>query len=179
VSLYLTELSDLPRKIEDYLKNDAPIQALAKKYKDSTDFLFFGHGISHPVAQEGALKLKQISYIHAEGFAAGEMKHGPIALIDKGMPVLVLAAKTESYERALSNLEDARARGARVIAVGTQGDDSLEAKADDVVLLPVCGRYVRPIMEAIPLQLLAYYMAVMKGTDVDQPRNLAKSVTVE
>jgi glucosamine--fructose-6-phosphate aminotransferase (isomerizing) len=179
VSLHLTELSDLPRKIEECLKHDEKIQALAKKYKDAADFLYLGRGISYPIALEGALKLKEISYVHAEGYAAGEMKHGPIALIDERMPVLVLCAKGESYEKTLSNLEEAHARGGMVIAVGTEGDDSLGEKAEDVLLLPACGRYARPIMEVIPLQLLAYYMAVMKGTDVDQPRNLAKSVTVE
>ena len=179
VSLYLTELSDLPRKIEEYLKRDEPIQALAKKYKDAANFLFLGRGISYPIALEGALKLKEISYIHAEGYPAGEMKHGPIALIDEQMPVLVLCAKGESYEKTLSNLEEARARGGMVIAVGTEGDETLKEKAEEVLLLPACGRYARPIMEVIPLQLLAYYAAVMKGTDVDQPRNLAKSVTVE
>jgi glucosamine--fructose-6-phosphate aminotransferase (isomerizing) len=179
ISLHLTELSDLPRKIEEYVKHDEEIQAIAKKYKDTLDFLFLGRGISYPIALEGALKLKEISYIHAEGYPAGEMKHGPIALIDERMPVLVLCAKGESYEKTISNLEEAHARGGLVIAVGTEGDDTLELKAEDVLRLPACGRYARPIMEVVPLQLLAYHMAVLKGTDVDQPRNLAKSVTVE
>ncbi|MBP2669351.1 MAG: Glucosamine--fructose-6-phosphate aminotransferase (isomerizing), partial [Deltaproteobacteria bacterium] len=126
-----------------------------------------------------ALKLKEISYIHAEGYPAGEMKHGPIALIDERMPVLVLCSKGESYEKTFSNLEEARARGAQVIALGTEGDVALKGKAEDVLYLPACGRYARPILEVVPLQLLAYHMAVLKGTDVDQPRNLAKSVTVE
>ncbi len=138
-----------------------------------------GRGISYPIALEGALKLKEISYIHAEGYPAGEMKHGPIALIDERMPVLVLCAKGESYEKTFSNLEEAHARGAQVIAVGTEGDDILKGKSEDVISLPPCGRYARPILEVVPLQLLAYHMAVLKGTDVDQPRNLAKSVTVE
>jgi glucosamine--fructose-6-phosphate aminotransferase (isomerizing) len=128
---------------------------------------------------EGALKLKEISYIHAEGYPAGEMKHGPIALIDGGMPVLVLCSKGESYEKTLSNLEEARARGGRVIAFGTEGDLTLAEKAEEVLYLPECGMFARPIVEVVPLQLLAYHMAVLKGTDVDQPRNLAKSVTVE
>ena len=123
--------------------------------------------------------MKEISYIHAEGYAAGEMKHGPIALIDERMPVLVLCAKGESYEKTFSNLEEAHARGGRMIAVGTEGDDVLKGKTEDVLYLPSCGRYARPILEVVPLQLLAYHMAVLKGTDVDQPRNLAKSVTVE
>jgi glucosamine--fructose-6-phosphate aminotransferase (isomerizing) len=179
VSLHLTELTDLPRKIEEYLKREDEIAAVAKKYKDARDFLYLGRGISYPIALEGALKLKEISYIHAEGYPAGEMKHGPIALIDERMPVLVLCAKGESYEKTFSNLEEAHARGGMVIAVGTEGDDSLSGKASDVLYLPACGRFARPILEVVPLQLLAYHMAVLKGTDVDQPRNLAKSVTVE
>ncbi len=179
ISLHLTELSDLPRKIEEYLKRDDEIAAVAKSYKDARDFLFLGRGISYPIALEGALKLKEISYIHAEGYPAGEMKHGPIALIDERMPVLVLCARGESYEKTFSNLEEALARGGMVIAVGTEGDDTLAKKAGDVLYLPACGRFARPILEVVPLQLLAYHMAVLKGTDVDQPRNLAKSVTVE
>ncbi len=179
IALHLTELSDLPRKVEDCLKREGEVAAVAKKYKDAQDFLFLGRGISYPIALEGALKLKEISYIHAEGYPAGEMKHGPIALIDERMPVLVLCAKGESYEKTFSNLEEAHARGGMVIAVGTEGDDILAGKASDVLYLPACGRFARPILEVVPLQLLAYHMAVLKGTDVDQPRNLAKSVTVE
>jgi len=179
ISLHLTELSDLPRKIEEYLKREDEIAAVARKYKDARDFLYLGRGISYPIALEGALKLKEISYIHAEGYAAGEMKHGPIALIDERMPVLVLCAKGESYDKTFSNLEEAHARGGVVIAVGTEGDENLASKASDVLYLPACGRFARPILEVVPLQLLAYHMAVLKGTDVDQPRNLAKSVTVE
>ena len=179
ISLHLIELSELPRKIEEYLKREEEIAAVARKYKDARDFLYLGRGISYPIALEGALKLKEISYIHAEGYPAGEMKHGPIALIDARMPVLVLCAKGESYEKTFSNLEEAHARGGLVIAVGTQGDEILKGKAEDVLFLPKCGRFARPILEAVPLQLLAYHMAVLKGTDVDQPRNLAKSVTVE
>ncbi|PWB67707.1 MAG: glutamine--fructose-6-phosphate transaminase (isomerizing) [Deltaproteobacteria bacterium] len=176
---HLQDLSELPRKIEEVLKNEAAIAAIARKYKDARDFLYLGRGVSYPIALEGALKLKEISYIHAEGYPAGEMKHGPIALIDERMPVLVLCAKGDSYEKTLSNLEEARTRGGRVIAVGTAGDRTLADKAEDVVFLPPCGSYTRPILEVVPLQLLAYHMAVLKGTDVDQPRNLAKSVTVE
>ena len=179
MSLHLIDLTELPRKIEEFLKREAEIAAIAKKYKDACDFLYLGRGISYPIALEGALKLKEISYIHAEGYPAGEMKHGPIALIDERMPVLVLCAKGESYEKTLSNLEEAHARGGQVIAVGTEGDDILEGKSEDVIRLPSCGRYARPILEVVPLQLLAYHMAILKGTDVDQPRNLAKSVTVE
>ena len=179
VSLHLIDLSELPRKIEEILKREPEVAAVARKYKDARDFLYLGRGISYPIALEGALKLKEISYIHAEGYPAGEMKHGPIALIDEQMPVLVLCAKGESYEKTFSNLEEAHARGAQVIAVGTEGDDILKGKSEDVIHLPSCGRYARPILEVVPLQLLAYHMAVLKGTDIDQPRNLAKSVTVE
>jgi glucosamine--fructose-6-phosphate aminotransferase (isomerizing) len=179
ISMHLIELSELPRKIEEYLKREEEIAAIARKYKDARDFLYLGRGISYPIALEGALKLKEISYIHAEGYPAGEMKHGPIALIDERMPVLVLCSKGESYEKTFSNLEEARARGAQVIALGTEGDVALKGKAEDILYLPACGRYARPIVEVVPLQLLAYHMAVLKGTDVDQPRNLAKSVTVE
>ncbi len=176
---HLSRLGELPRKIEEVLKAESRIAAIARSFKDATDFLVLGRGISYPIALEGALKLKEISYIHAEGYPAGEMKHGPIALIDERMPVLVLCARGESYEKTLSNLEEARARGGRVIAVGTEGDRELADKAEQTLFLPPCGRLARPILEVVPLQLLAYHMAVLKGTDVDQPRNLAKSVTVE
>ncbi|MGA7106066.1 MAG: glutamine--fructose-6-phosphate transaminase (isomerizing) [Candidatus Deferrimicrobiaceae bacterium] len=179
ISTHLLELSDLPRKIEDVLKREDEILAIARKYKDSRDFLYLGRGISYPIALEGALKLKEISYIHAEGYTAGEMKHGPIALIDEQMPVLVLCSRGDTYEKTLSNLEEARTRGGRILAVGTEGDRELAEKAEDVFSLPPCGGLALPILEVVPLQLLAYHMAVLKGTDVDQPRNLAKSVTVE
>jgi len=176
---HLADLSGVPRKIEEVLKRDRSVQRVARKYRDARDFLFLGRGISYPIALEGALKLKEISYIHAEGYPAGEMKHGPIALIDERMPVVVLCGKGDTYGKTLSNLEEARTRGGRVIAVGTDGDEQLPAKAEDVLYLPPCGPLARPIVEVVPLQLLAYHMAVLKGTDVDQPRNLAKSVTVE
>jgi glucosamine--fructose-6-phosphate aminotransferase (isomerizing) len=179
IAAHLQELSELPRKIEEVLQTEAVIAAIARNYKDATDFLYLGRGISYPIALEGALKLKEISYIHAEGYPAGEMKHGPIALIDERMPVLVLCARGDAYEKTLSNLEEARTRGGRVIAVATEGDVVLAGKAADVLFLPPCGRFALPILEVVPLQLLAYHMAVLKGTDVDQPRNLAKSVTVE
>ncbi len=179
IAAHLLEVSELPRKMEEVLKKEAAIAGVARKYKDATDFLYLGRGISYPIALEGALKLKEISYIHAEGYPAGEMKHGPIALIDERMPVLVLCAQGEAYEKTISNLEEARTRGGRVIAVGTEGDGALAEKAEDILFLPPCGGYARPILEVVPLQLLAYHMAVLKGTDVDQPRNLAKSVTVE
>jgi glucosamine--fructose-6-phosphate aminotransferase (isomerizing) len=179
VSSHLLDVSELPRMIEEVLKREDEIAEIARKYKDSRDFLYLGRGISYPVALEGALKLKEISYIHAEGYPAGEMKHGPIALIDERMPVLVLCSRGDTYEKTVSNLEEAYTRGGRVIAVGTEGDTTLPEKAEDLFFLPTCGKYARPILEVVPLQLLAYHMAVLKGTDVDQPRNLAKSVTVE
>jgi len=175
----LLDLSEIPRKIEEVLKREDEIAEIARRYKDSRDFLYLGRGISYPIALEGALKLKEISYIHAEGYPAGEMKHGPIALIDEHMPVLVLCSRGDTYEKTLSNLEEARTRGGRVIVVGTEGDADLARKAEEIFSLPACGELARPILEVVPLQLLAYHMAVLKGTDVDQPRNLAKSVTVE
>jgi len=179
VACHLLEIADVVRRIEGILSREEEIADLARRFMDSRDFLFLGRGVSYPIALEGALKLKEISYIHAEGYPAGEMKHGPIALIDEWMPVLVLCSKGESYEKTLSNLEEARSRGGRVIAIGTEGDIELAEKAEEVFSIPECGQYARPIVEVVPLQLLAYYMAVLKGTDVDQPRNLAKSVTVE
>jgi len=179
LSSHLLELTDLAKKVDEVLKREEEIAAIAPKYKEARDFLYLGRGISYPIALEGALKLKEISYIHAEGYPAGEMKHGPIALIDERMPVLVLCSRGDSYEKTLSNLEEARTRGGRIIAVGTEGDTELAGKAEDVFLLSPCGELARPILEVVPLQLLAYHMAVLKGTDVDQPRNLAKSVTVE
>ncbi|NNG46241.1 MAG: glutamine--fructose-6-phosphate transaminase (isomerizing), partial [Deltaproteobacteria bacterium] len=179
VSTRLMDISEMPRKIEEVLKRENEIAEIARKYKDSRDFLYLGRGISYPIALEGALKLKEISYIHAEGYPAGEMKHGPIALIDEQMPVLVLCSRGDTYEKTLSNLEEARTRGGRMIAIGTEGDTDLRQKAEESFSLPPCAELVRPILEVVPLQLLAYHMAVLKGTDVDQPRNLAKSVTVE
>jgi glucosamine--fructose-6-phosphate aminotransferase (isomerizing) len=178
-STRLMDISEMPRKIEEVLKREDEIAGIARRYKDSRDFLYLGRGISYPIALEGALKLKEISYIHAEGYPAGEMKHGPIALIDEQMPVLVLCSRGNTFEKTLSNLEEARTRGGRVIAVGTEGDSVLRQKAEEFFSLPPCAELVRPILEVVPLQLLAYHMAVLKGTDVDQPRNLAKSVTVE
>ena len=179
LSSHLLEMTDLAKKVEEVLKREEEIAALARGYKDARDFLYLGRGISYPIALEGALKLKEISYIHAEGYPAGEMKHGPIALIDERMPVLVLCSRGNSYEKTLSNLEEARTRGGRIIAVGTEGDAEVARSAESTFFLPPCGELARPILEVVPLQLLAYHMAVLKGTDVDQPRNLAKSVTVE
>jgi len=175
----IQELVRLPKKIETALSDEPKIEAIAKRYFHLRDFLYLGRGISYPVALEGALKLKEISYIHAEGYPAGEMKHGPIALIDEDMPVVVLAPKDATYPKILGNIEEVKARGGRVIAVVNEGDNEASKKADDVIIIPGASHHLTPILLTVPLQLLAYHIAVMKGTDVDQPRNLAKSVTVE
>ncbi len=175
----LDEVLRLPDLMGTLLKDHRRIQKIAKKYASAKGFLYFARGANYPIAYEGALKLKEISYIHAEGYAAGEMKHGPIALIDSDMPVVVLAPRDAHYEKVLSNLEEARARGARIIGVGTEGDEKLEKLCEDMVGIPEVPWYLQPLLTVIPLQLLAYYIADHKGTDVDQPRNLAKSVTVE
>jgi glucosamine--fructose-6-phosphate aminotransferase (isomerizing) len=154
-------------------------EALAARYHRARDVLYIGRGIQYPIALEGALKLKEISYIHAEGYPAGEMKHGPIALIDRDVPVVAIALRDPVHEKMLSNIQEARAREGRVIAIGTEGDPSLEGKADDVLTVPATDPRLAPVLSTIPLQLLAYSIAVRRGCDVDQPRNLAKSVTVE
>lgn len=175
----IAEVTRLPGKVRQILNFDQEIAALARRYTQAKSFLYFGRGVHYPVALEGALKLKEISYIHAEGYSAGEMKHGPIALIDRGMPVLVLAPQDSTYEKILGNIEEVKARGADVIAVATRGDKKIAAKAGTVLYLPQAPWFLQPILEVVPLQLLAYHIADLKGTDVDQPRNLAKSVTVE
>ena len=175
----LENLIRLPRYAERVLQMDQSIKAMATHYVQSQDFLFLGRGIMYPIALEGALKLKEISYIHAEGYAAGEMKHGPIALIDENMPVLVIATAGPLQEKLLSNLEQVRARGGQVIAMATEGDEQIAEKANQVIYIPELGPYLTAVLAALPLQLLAYHIATQKGTDVDQPRNLAKSVTVE
>jgi len=172
----LLEVSSL---MEETLKLDAEVEKVAKSYMHARDFLYLGRGMNYPIALEGALKLKEISYIHAEGYPAGEMKHGPIALIDENMPVVVLVPKNSTYEKVVSNMEEVIARGGRVIAVCTQGDQDIAGKAETVIEIPDAGEMLLPLLLSIPLQLLAYHVAVLKGTDVDQPRNLAKSVTVE
>ncbi|MBI4196526.1 MAG: glutamine--fructose-6-phosphate transaminase (isomerizing) [Deltaproteobacteria bacterium] len=170
-------LVKLPKQIQRLVEID--LRDLAEKYAHSPNFLYFGRGIHYPIALEGALKLKEISYIHAEGYSAGEMKHGPIALIDRGMPVVVLAPQDKTYEKVMGNIEEVRARGASVIAIATQGDKQIAKKCQDVIYVPKAPWYITPILMTIPLQLLAYHIADHKGTDIDQPRNLAKSVTVE
>jgi glucosamine--fructose-6-phosphate aminotransferase (isomerizing) len=175
----LGELVQLPQKMRDVVEGSAQLQVLARRYGQAHGFLFLGRGAQYPIALEGALKLKEISYIHAEGYAAGEMKHGPIALIDEHLPVVVLVPRGPHYDKVVSNLAEVRARQGKVLAVATRGDNEIGSHADDVVLVPDTALELQPILTVLPLQMLAYYVADGKGTDVDQPRNLAKSVTVE
>src|SRR5690348_15336396 len=180
------ELTKLPGKIEAILNHDEACDDLAKRYQKVQDFLFLGRGIHYPIALEGALKLKEISYIHAEGYPAGEMKHGPNALIDENLPVVVLATKDPDdpdsvlrYEKTMSNIKEVTARSGKVIAIATEGDQEIHESADHVLYVPKAPELLLPILEVVPLQLLAYHIAVRRGCDIDQPRNLAKSVTVE
>lgn len=175
----LKEIFELPQKIEQVLSNEEHIEKIAEKYFKSTNALYLGRGEGFPIALEGALKLKEISYIHAEGYPAAEMKHGPIALIDKNMPVVVLALKGRRYEKIIGNIEEVNARGGKIIALATEGDRSIKKKVSDVIFLPKTSESLSPIVAVVPLQLLAYYIAVKRGCHIDQPRNLAKSVTVE
>ncbi|MBP7146690.1 MAG: glutamine--fructose-6-phosphate transaminase (isomerizing) [Acidobacteria bacterium] len=176
---HLTQLARLPHWLERTLELDGEVQELARRYKERTDFLYLGRGINYPVALEGALKLKEISYIHAEGYPAGEMKHGPIALIDPSMPVVALAPRDPVYEKMLANMEEVKARGGTLIVVTTEGSTEAAAKADHVLTIPDAPPMIAPALLVVPLQLLAYHIALLRGCDVDQPRNLAKSVTVE
>jgi glucosamine--fructose-6-phosphate aminotransferase (isomerizing) len=175
----LADLVHIPRLVERCLEANESIEQIAKRYFKSTDFLYLGRGPNFPVALEGALKLKEISYIHAEGYPAGEMKHGPIALIDENMPVVVLAGKNGVYDKILSNIEEVKARGGIVIAISTEGDEEIVKRVDHAIPVPATNQLLMPILLCVPLQLLAYHIAVLLGADVDQPRNLAKSVTVE
>jgi glucosamine--fructose-6-phosphate aminotransferase (isomerizing) len=175
----MQHMVEVPHLVEQALEHEPAIKAIAEKYAVAKNFLFLGRGIIYPIALEGALKLKEISYIHAEGYPAGEMKHGPIALIDEHMPVVVLAQQDAIYEKILSNIEEVKARKGRVIAIAMAGDTVLGSKADDILYLPQTDPLFAPFVMVIPLQLFAYHVADFKGTDVDQPRNLAKSVTVE
>jgi glucosamine--fructose-6-phosphate aminotransferase (isomerizing) len=170
---------DLPGQVQNILKNTDEIQNIAEEFKDSHNFLYLGRGYNFPVALEGALKLKEISYIHAEGYPAAEMKHGPIALIDENMPVVVIAPKDSTYEKVLSNIQEVKARRGKIIAVVSEGDTHISSIAEHIIRVPVTIDFLTPILTIIPLQLLAYYIAVKRGCNVDQPRNLAKSVTVE
>jgi glutamine---fructose-6-phosphate transaminase (isomerizing) len=175
----LQELHDIPGKIAEVLKSSEKIKQLAKKYKDARDFLYLGRGYNFPVALEGALKLKEISYIHAEGYPAAEMKHGPIALVDETLPVVFVATKDSYHEKIVSNMQEIKARKGRVVSVITEGDDHSASLSESIMPVPAADEIVAPMLSTIPLQLLAYYIGVMKGFDVDKPRNLAKSVTVE
>jgi glucosamine--fructose-6-phosphate aminotransferase (isomerizing) len=175
----LKALVELPYLLDGVLARNEAVRQVAERLADRRDFLYLGRGITYPVALEGALKLKEISYVHAEGYPAGEMKHGPIALIDEQVPVVALAPRDRTYDKMLVNIEEVQARGGYVIAVGTEGDEGLAAKADTFIPVPRGSEYLMPALLAVPLQLLAYHIAVLRGCDVDQPRNLAKSVTVE
>lgn len=175
----LYELEAIPQKIQEVLESDKYIQEIAHKYKDAKNFLYLGRGYGYPIALEGALKLKEISYIHAEGYPAAEMKHGPIALIDENMPVVFLANKGPNYEKVLSNIQEVKARKGKIIAIVTAGDKHVPQFADHIIEIPETDEALSPLVSVIPLQLLAYHIAVLRGCNVDQPRNLAKSVTVE
>ncbi|MCJ7500371.1 glutamine--fructose-6-phosphate transaminase (isomerizing) [bacterium] len=175
----MDSLFSLPHHVESIVEGESAIEELASLFYHHSDFLYLGRGIHYPIALEGALKLKEISYIHAEGYPAGEMKHGPIALIDENMPVLFIATRDHVYEKVISNMEEVKARGGKVIAVTDHHEESLRECADHLIHIPATDPLITPILATIPLQLFAYHVAVLKGTDVDQPRNLAKSVTVE
>jgi glucosamine--fructose-6-phosphate aminotransferase (isomerizing) len=175
----LTELEAIPEKVKRVLDKNELIKEIAAHYKDSANALYLGRGSSFPVALEGALKLKEISYIHAEGYPAAEMKHGPIALIDEDMPVFVIATKGTSYEKVVSNIQEVKARKGKIIAIVTEGDTQVKEMADHVIEIPATDEHLVPLIATIPLQILSYHIALMRGCNVDQPRNLAKSVTVE
>ena len=178
-SQLLFELNAIPEKVEALLKNADALKIIAEKYKDATDALFLGRGYNFPIALEGALKLKEISYIHAEGYPAAEMKHGPIALVTETLPVVFVATKDNYHEKIISNMQEIKARRGKVIAIITEGDEIIPSLADDVFFVPPAHEIMAPLLSCVPLQLLSYYVGVAKGVDVDKPRNLAKSVTVE
>ena len=175
----IKELTVTPYRITNLLKLNDQIEKIASKFKDATNFLYLGRGVNFPVALEGALKLKEISYIHAEGYPAAEMKHGPIALIDEEMPIVVIATRKDNYEKVVSNIQEVKARGGKLIAIVTEGDTEVKSIADYCIEIPKCFREITPLLTIIPLQLLSYHIALMRNCNVDQPRNLAKSVTVE
>jgi len=172
-------MHEIPNKMHEVLKLNNRIADLSRSFTYARNFLYLGRGYSYPVALEGALKLKEISYIHAEGYPAAEMKHGPIALIDSDMPVVVIATHNAMYEKVLSNIQEVKARKGKLIAIVSEGDDTISNIADEVIEVPDTIECLEPLLTTIPLQLLAYHVAVCKGKNVDQPRNLAKSVTVE
>jgi glucosamine--fructose-6-phosphate aminotransferase (isomerizing) len=175
----IRELRKLPRQVEKTLELWPRLEEVARRFVSVRSCLYLGRGIGYPVAMEGALKLKEISYIHAEGYEAGEMKHGPIALVDENMPVVLIATRASNYGKVVSNASEVRARGGKVIAIADEGDEEIRAFADDAILVPAIAGPMSSVVATVPLQILAYHVATMKGTDVDQPRNLAKSVTVE
>ncbi|MCW5777117.1 MAG: glutamine--fructose-6-phosphate transaminase (isomerizing), partial [Phycisphaeraceae bacterium] len=175
----LSELAAIPDKIEHVLAQDDHVRRVTQKYVDRENWLFLGRGYNYPTALEGALKLKEISYIHAEGMPAAEMKHGPIALINDGMPAVFIANRGRQYDKVLSNIAEVRSRGGHVIAVATEGDEEISRVAEDVLYVPECAEPLSPLLTVVPLQLMAYHAALLRGHDVDKPRNLAKSVTVE
>jgi glucosamine--fructose-6-phosphate aminotransferase (isomerizing) len=175
----LADLDELPAKVQRAIDLDGQARELAERYRDARDVLFIGRHTGYPAALEGALKLKELSYVHAEGHPAGELKHGPIALIEDGVPVVAVATRCHVYPKMLSNIQEVRARGARVIAVATEGDTEVGALADHVLEVPETPELMSPVVVTVPMQLLAYHVATLRGCDVDQPRNLAKSVTVE
>ncbi|HEY5533241.1 MAG TPA: glutamine--fructose-6-phosphate transaminase (isomerizing) [Candidatus Anoxymicrobiaceae bacterium] len=178
-SSIVADLRAIPSKIEEVLASESSVHECARKYHQCDDFLFLGRSVGYPVAMEGALKLKEISYIHAEGYPAGEMKHGPIALLDGGVPVVVIATRDSVYEKMISNIEEVKARGAPVLAVATRGDEEIGDIVDDVIWVPETREMLYPLLTVVPLQMLAYHVAKLRGCNVDQPRNLAKTVTVE
>jgi glucosamine--fructose-6-phosphate aminotransferase (isomerizing) len=175
----LSEIEAIPALVEKALQTNDEVMKIAEKFKDARNFLYLGRGVNFPVALEGALKLKEISYIHAEGYPAAEMKHGPIALIDEEMPVVVIAPKRGMYEKVMSNIQEVKARKGKIIAIVTEGDTKVREMADHVIEIPDTEEALTPLLSTIPLQLLSYHIAVLRGCNVDQPRNLAKSVTVE
>jgi glucosamine--fructose-6-phosphate aminotransferase (isomerizing) len=175
----ITDLAALPHLMHDVLSLDAHAQAIGRRYASARDWLYLGRGVNYPIALEGALKLKEISYVHAEGYAAGEMKHGPIALVDEQVPVVILAPRGPGYEKVMSNLQEIRSRAGKIVAVATRGDREVGAVADDLILIPDVQPALQPMLTVLPLQLLAYHVAHLHGAEIDQPRNLAKSVTVE
>jgi glucosamine--fructose-6-phosphate aminotransferase (isomerizing) len=179
MTLHIQNLVELPRKVEEVLSKSDQVAAFARKYVNTSGFLYLGRGMLYPIALEGALKLKEISYIHAEGYAAGEMKHGPIALIDEDMPVMALLQKGLLYEKMLSNIQEVKARDGQILAIIEGAPDPKVGPEEMQMVVPSTSLWLAPVLFTVPLQLLAYHIAVLRGTDVDQPRNLAKSVTVE
>jgi glucosamine--fructose-6-phosphate aminotransferase (isomerizing) len=175
----LNELASVPEKVKEILADTSEIQRIANQFKDAKDFLYLGRGYNFPIALEGALKLKEITYIHAEGYPAAEMKHGPIALVDENLPVVFVATKDMYYDKVVSNVQEIKARKGQIVAVVSHGDSVLPTMSNNIMFVPEIDEVLAPLLSVIPLQLLSYYVGVAKGIDVDKPRNLAKSVTVE